>query len=419
MTKPSSAVYRPRLVDRYLDDLLEQLPALLVIGPRATGKTTTMERRAATRVQLDVAAQAAAFEADPAAALRSRPEPILLDEWQNVPAVLTAVRRTVDADPRPNRFYVTGSVRAEIENAVWPGTGRLVRIAVYPMTIREQLGAVDGSTVFDRIAEGEPLIPPADPPDLRAYIDLALRSGFPTAALQLTGQARAVWLESYIDDILTRDVEQLEEPEGRRRDSARLRSYLEAYALNSAGIVDHKAIYEAAEINKVTAMSYERLLTDLLVVDRVPAWSSNRLKRLVRRPKRYLADAALMAAALRLDEQGVLSDGGVLGRFLETFVVGQLRPEAEISRSRPRLHHLRTEGGRQEVDILAELGGKRVIGIEIKASAAPTRRDARHLVWLRDRLGDRFLAGVVFHTGPDAFQLARGIQAVPIAALWS
>jgi uncharacterized protein len=419
MTEPSDAAYRTRLVDRYLDELLEQLPALLVIGPRATGKTTTMERRAATRVQLDVAAQAAAFEADPAAALRSRPEPILLDEWQNVPTVLTAVKRAVDADPRPNRFYVTGSVRAEIENAVWPGTGRLVRIAVHPMTIREQLGRVDGLTVFDRLAEGEQLTAPTDPPDLRAYVDLALRSGFPTAALQFTGQARAAWLESYIDDILSHDLEQLEEPEGRRRDSARLRSYLEAYALHSAGIVDHKAIYEAAEINKVTAMSYERLLTDLLVVGQVPAWSSNRLKRLVRRPKRYMADAALIAAALRLDEQGILSDGRILGRFMETFVVGQLRPEAEISRSSPRLHHLRTEGGRQEVDIVAELGGKRVIGIEIKAGAAPTARDARHLAWLRDGLGDRFLAGVVFHTGPDAFELDRGIQAVPIAALWS
>jgi uncharacterized protein len=101
-----------------------------------------MDRRATTRVQPDLDAQAAAFKADPTAALRGRPEPSLLDEWQNVPAVLTAVRRAVDADPRPNRFYVTGSVRAEIENAVWPGTGRLVRVAVHPMTIREQLGRV-------------------------------------------------------------------------------------------------------------------------------------------------------------------------------------------------------------------------------------------------------------------------------------
>src|SRR6476619_3046179 len=411
--------YRTRHVDGYLDELLEQLSALLVVGPRATGKTTTMDRRAATRVQLDLDAQAAAFKADPTAALRARPEPVLLDEGQNVPAVLTAVRRAVDADPRPNRFYVTGSVHAEIENAVWPGTGRLVRVAVHPMTIREQLGRVDGPTVFDRITTGEELAAPSDPPDLRDYVDMALRSGFPTAALELTGQARTAWLESYIDDLLTHDVEQLEEPGGRHRDPARLRSYLEAYALNSAGIAEHKAIYDAAEINKVTAMSYERLLTDLLVVEQVPAWSSNRLKRLVRRPKRYLADAGLMAATLRLDEQGVIADGNILGRILETFVVGQLRPEVDLSRSRPRLHHLRTEGGRQEIDVLAELGGQRVIGFEIKAAAAPVASDAKHLAWLRDILGDRFLAGVVFHTGPNVFELGRRIQAAPIAALWS
>lgn len=411
--------YRTRLVDSYLDGLLEQLSALLVVGPRATGKTTTMDRRAATRVQLDIDAQAAGFKADPVAALRARPEPILLDEWQNVPGVLAAVRRAVDADPRPNRFYVTGSVHAEIENAVWPGTGRLVRVAVHPMTIREQLGRVDGPTVFDRIAAGEELTAPSDPPDLRGYVDMALRSGFPTAALELTGQARTAWLESYLDDLLTHDIEQLEEPGGRHRDAARLRSYVEAYALNSAGIAEHKAIYDAAEINKVTAMSYERLLTDLLVVEQVPAWSSNRLKRLVRRPKRYLVDAGLMAATLRLDEQGVVDDGNILGRILETFVTGQLRPEADVSRSRPRLHHLRTEGGRQEIDILAELGGQRVIGFEVKAGAAPVAADAKHLAWLRDILGDRFLAGVVFHTGPSTFELGRGIQAAPIAALWS
>lgn len=413
------AAYRARLVDSYLDELLEQLSALLVVGPRATGKTTTMDRRAATRVQLDLDAPAAAFKSDPTAALRTRQEPILLDEWQNVPGVLTAVRRAVDADPRPNRFYVTGSVRAEIENAVWPGTGRLIRIAVHPMTVREQLGRVSGPTVFDRIAAGEDLAAPSDPPDLRGYVDMALRSGFPTAALELSGEARTAWLESYIADLLGHDIEQLEEPNGRPRDPARMQRYLEAYALNSAGITQHKTIYDAAEINKVTAMSYEGLLGDLLIAERIPAWSSNRLKRLVHQPKRYLVDAGLMAAALRLDEEGVIGDGNVLGRILETFVAGQLRPEVGVSRSRPRLHHLRTEGGRQEIDLLAELGGQRVIGFEVKASAAPSSADARHLAWLRDTLGDRFLAGVVLHTGPDLFGLGDRIQAAPIATLWA
>jgi predicted AAA+ superfamily ATPase len=415
----ADVAYRTRLVDPYLDELLEQLSGLLVVGPRATGKTTTMERRAATRVRLDVEAEATAFRADPAAALRSRTEPILLDEWQNVPEVLTAVRRAVDSDPSPNRFYVTGSVRAEVENRVWPATGRLVRLAIYPMTIREQLGVTDAPTLFDRIAAGEALNVPTNAPDLLGYVSLAMQSGFPTAALELSGQAREAWLESYLEDLVTHDVEQLELPAGRRRDPERLRSYLEAYALNSAGVSEHRTIYRAAAISQITATAYERLLSDLLVVEQVPAWTSNRLKRLVRQPKRYMVDSALMAATLRLDEQGVIGDGNVLGRILETFVAAQLRPEVTVSRSRPRLHHLRTEKGRHEVDLLAELGGKRVIGIEVKATAAPRADDAKHLAWLRDQLEDRFLAGIVFHTGTAQIELGPKIQAAPIASLWS
>ena len=88
MATQDSLTYRPRLVDPLLDELLNQLPALLVVGPRTVGKTTALERRAATTIRLDRDAEAAAFEADPDAALRGLAEPVLLDEWQNVPGVL-------------------------------------------------------------------------------------------------------------------------------------------------------------------------------------------------------------------------------------------------------------------------------------------------------------------------------------------
>ncbi len=418
MVSASSTRYRPRLVDPLLDELLEQLPAMLIIGPRTTGKTTTLQRRAETVVRLDRQAGAAAFEADPDVALRGLPEPVLLDEWQRVPGVLGAVRRAVEADPHPNRFYVTGSVRAELEHEVWPGTGRIVRLTMYPMTVREQLGR-GGSSLLDKVANGEELTVPEDCPDLRGYVELALRSGFPDAALRLTGRAREVWLESYIEDLLSHDVEQLEETLGRRRDTQRLRRYLQAYALNSAGVAEHKTIYDAAQINKVTATAYDDLLAGLLIAENVPAWTSNRLKRLIHRPKRYLIDAALIATALRLDEQGTIGDGDLLGRILDTFVAAQLRPELATSATRPRLHHLRTEQGRHEIDLIAELAGQRVVGIEVKASAAPTaREDAKHLRWLREELGERFLAGIVLHTGPRAYELEEKIIAAPIAVLW-
>src|SRR3984885_589169 len=417
MVSASSTQYRQRLIDPLLDELLAQLPAMLVLGPRTAGKTTTLARRAATVVRLDRQTGAAAFEADPDVALRGLPEPVLLDEWQRVPGVLGAARRAVEADPHANRFYVTGSVRAELEHEVWPGTGRLVRLTMYPMTVAEQLGH-RGPPLLDKLANGQELTVPKDPPDLRGYIELALRSGFPNAALHLTGRAREMWLERYIEDLLSHAVGELEEAPGRRRDTQRLRRYLEAYALCSAGVAEHKTIYDAAQVNKATAAAYDELLAGLLITENVPAWTSNRLKRLVHQPKRYLIDAALIATALRLDEQGVMSDGDLLGRILDTFVAAQLRPELATSRTRPRLHHLRTEQGRHEIDLIAELTGQRVLGIEVKASGAPTRDDAKHLRWLHDELGERFLAGIVLHTGPRAYELDEKIIAAPIAVLW-
>jgi predicted AAA+ superfamily ATPase len=132
-----------------------------------------------------------------------------------------------------------------------------------------------------------------------------------------------------------------------------------------------------------------------------------------------LLDAGLMAAILRTDMQAILHDGKLLGRVIDTFVAQQLRGELEVSATRPRLYHLRDQDGRREVDIVAELGGERILGFEIKAGASVTAQDARHLAWLRDELGERFVAGAVFHTGPHAFPLGERITALPISAIWA
>lgn len=406
--------YRPRLVDPLIGEMMQELPALLVVGPRAAGKTTTAVRHARTVVRLDRPAEAAAFRADPDAALRDLPEPVLLDEWQAVPAVLGAVKRAVDADPRPGRFLLTGSVRADLDQEAWPGTGRLVRISMVGMTVREQVGSLDRATFFDTIAARGELHPSADPPDLRDYVELALRGGFPEPALRLSARTRQRWIDSYLEQLLTRDALQIDGG----HDPLRLRRYFEAYALNSAGVVEDRTLYDSAGINRKTALAYERLLENLLVVEAVPAWTSNRLKRLVLSPKRYIVDPALIGGALRLDAAGVLRDGDLLGRLLDTFVAAQLRAEIAVAGTRPRLYHLRQEQGRHEVDLLAELAGQQLVGIEVKASAAPDREDARHLAWLRDQLGRRFVAGVVLHTGPRSYELGERIIAAPICALW-
>ncbi len=412
--------YRKRLADARLASLAAELSALMIVGPRAVGKTTTAARYAGSVVRLNVRAEAAAFEADADSALLGLEEPVLLDEWQEVPDVLRAVAQSVNADPRPGRFLLTGSVRAEIDHAAWPATGRLQRLAIFPMTVREQRGVGRAAGFLAKVVAGDLPAAPAARVSLRGYVELALVGGFPYPALALRDPAvRAAWFDAYVSDLLTHDVEHAEEPKTRRRDPLRLRRYFEAYALSSAGSCDHRTIYESAGIRRETANAYNELLQRLFVIEEVPPWMTNRLSRLVHQPKRYVVDPALLARLLRLDVEGVLGDGDMLGRVLDTFVAAQLRPEIAVSALRPRLHHLRTEGGRHEVDLVVELGGGRVIGIEVKASAAPRQHDARHLVWLREALGSRFLRGVVLHTGPRSFALADRIVAAPISSLWA
>lgn len=405
--------YLTRLADPWIEEILDSAPAMIITGARAAGKTTTALRHAASVVRLDYEREAAPFRADPDAALRNRPEPVLLDEWQECPEVLGAVKRAVDTERRPGRFILTGSVHSDVDPALWPGTGRLIRVRMHPLTVREQLDH-QGGLFLDRVLTGEALEVPAYTPDLRGYAEIALRGGFPEPAVQLPGRVRSQWLADY--------VEQLTHGPPRRGggpDPTRLRAFFSAYALNSAGVATDTTLCRAAEINRRTAQGYTKLLGDLGIIAELPAWSSNRLKRLTRGPKRYIADTGLWGAAVGADANLVMSDGDLLGRLIDTFVANQLRAEVAVDPNRPHLYHLRDRNGRHEVDLVADLGVRGIVAIEIKAHSAPTSGHARHLAWLRDQLGDRFLTGVLLHTGPAVFKLADRIRAVPISAMWS
>ena len=405
--------YVDRLVDDELERVLGAFPAVMVVGPRACGKTTTSMRLAESVVRLDQPAMANVFRFDPDAALAERDEPVLLDEWQDVPEVLGAVKRSVDLVSRPGRFVLTGSVSGEVEAASWPGTGRLIRVPMYGMTVRETIGAVRGRPSLAAVLRGEVQLP-SERPDLLGYLDRALTGGFPEAVRLDSPVDRRQWLDSYIDQMVSRDVDRV----GERRDPNRLRRYLQAWALNSAGAADDVTIYRTVGIDRRTHVAYEQLLINMFVAELVPAWSTNRLKRLVRSPKRYVVDPAMMAAAARIGRSDVLDDAGLLGRIVDTFVASEIRSHAAVEPSRPQMFHLRTEGGRQEIDLLLEYDGGQAFAIEVKASAIPTISDGRHLVWLRDELGDRFAGGVVFHTGPEMLELSDRIKAIPVCALW-
>ena len=420
--------YRPRLVDSRLSDILDEFPAVMLNGARATGKTTTARQYASEVLSLDIPGVAAATRADPDAALRRAGRPLLLDEWQEVPEVLGAVKRAVDRDSRPGQFLLTGSVRAELSNELWAATGRVVRLPMYGLTEREVLAEqplerpsfllrlADAGDAHERGENVDAHFPlPAVVPDIDGYAALALRGAFPELAYRTrTSQGRETWLSSYLDDLLTRDAATVDQ----RKDPVRLRQYFETLAVNIAGLPSNLSLYEAAGVNAKTAASYDRLLESLYVVEQVPVWASNRLTSLVRAKKRYVVDPALAAAATRMTPGAVLRDMDMLGRIFDAFGLAQLRPEAALMHPRPRIRHVRTRSGRQEVDLVIELSPDRVVGLEFKAAAAPNARDARHLRWLADELGADFAAGVVIHSGSHVYPLAERIWAVPMCAIW-
>lgn len=388
----------------------------MLVGARATGKTTSAARLAATTVHLDRRVEAGPFRDDPDTVLASLERPALLDEWQEVPEILASVKRAVDADSRPGQFLITGSARAEFFAGSWAATGRIVRLHQWGFCERELVGDVNAPSFFD-LAFGDQLHTlqlPNETLNLRDYVERALRGGFPALALQPSESLRQRWAASYVDQLLLRDAAISTEA----RDPVRLRRYLTAVAANTAGVVDHKTIYDSAGVSRETAVAYDSLLELLFATERIPAFHRNTMLRLVKGAKRYLIEPALLGPLLGVNVNGVIRNGDMLGRVVDTFVLSQLRPELEVSTIAPRLFHVRRDDGGHEIDLVAEAPDGRVVAIEIKSSAAPTVADARHLRWLQESLGSAFVTGIVFHTGPRAFKLAPDIHALPIAALW-
>ncbi|ODS99941.1 MAG: AAA family ATPase [Gemmatimonadetes bacterium SCN 70-22] len=434
--------YTPRVVETEIDELMSGLAAVALEGPKGVGKTATAERRATTIYRMDDDAQRQLVSASPKVALQAAP-PVLIDEWQRLPQVWDAVRRSVDEGASPGRYLLTGSaLPADDEVGARPhsGAGRIVSVRMRPMSLAERGLGPTTVSLKELLGGGRPDVSGTSPVDLAQYAAEVVASGLP-GIRSLQGRARRAQLDGYLERVVNRDVLEAGHPV---RKSHALRRWMTAYAAASATTTTLAKIRDAATsgdgqtATKPTIQTYREVLERLYLLDPVPGWTPSRshLARLVQAPRHHLADPALAARLLGADEGALLAgetsplfraengtasettaprDGTLFGQLFESLVTLSVRVYAQAAEARVR--HLRMQDGRHEVDLIVERADHRVVAIEVKLSASVEDRDVRHLLWLREQLGKDLLDAVIVTTGEHAYRRADGIAVVPAALL--
>lgn len=404
----------PRVVDRMLEnELLPEFPAVFVVGPRGCGKSTSMQQFADTVLDLSTPGVRTAAIEDPDGILASSPGRVLIDEWQEAPEILGAVKRAVDADlsSAPGRFIVTGSVRAAYHAATWPGTGRLIRIKMYGLT----QGELERNNAYNPIdAFFSDVRPNFERSDLRRpdYLARIVAGRFPDVVAR-SERGRSRWFDGYIEQLVDRDAAQIAGGNPRPR---KLRAVLSSCAARTGQELNKEATARDADVAKGTADSYISLLEDLSIIIRAPAWHSRRVQRLNRSPKIHIADPGLAAHLLNANATVLGRDATLVGQLFETFAVTELATHLETAEKTTDLFHLRNRDG-NEVDVVLERHGE-IVGLEIKSSMSVGRNDAKGLFWLRDKLDDDFRYGAILYSGEIPFQIDDRIWALPLSSLW-
>ncbi len=383
------------------------MPAVVVTGARQTGKSTLVQKLVAggsrTYFSLDDLDVVDAARRDPEA-LVGGSLPVTLDEVQREPDLLLAVKRAIDNRRKPGRFLLTGSANLLLMRRVSESlAGRASYLTLWPMTRQEQRG-LGRCGLWDQLVEtpdedwlellesrrGEP----------EDWLKLARRGGFPTPAVHLrTAKDRAIWFDGYVRTYLERDLRELSAvaalPEFRR--------LMRAACFRLGQLVNQTELGRDVALPQPTVRRYLNLLETSYLLVRLPAYSVNRTKRLIKTPKLYWGDTAI---ALHLAE-----GAEPVGAHLENLILTDLLAWRDARLERSEIFYWRSTIG-EEVDFVIETG-RHLLPIEVKASARPRLGDARHLLTFRAEYGRKARAGLLLHTGDTLQWIAPDVLAAP------
>ena len=402
----------PRRATTRVREALSDTRVVLVNGARQSGKSTLVADLSrdigGTWYSLDRAATLEAARRDPTSFVRQA-NPMIIDEVQRVPELFLAMKELVDADTSPGRFLLTGSARIlGLRNLPDALPGRMETIELWPLSQGEIDAQPEGliEALFNGVEVRH------DSEETReGYVSRIIRGGFPEAVARESNRRRRFHL-SYVSDLVNRDVMQISSVERGQQ----MRALIDVLAARSGQIAPAQGIARDLRLAASTALNYISLLEEVFLIKRIPAWSRNLKTRATSSPKLAFVDSGIASSLLNENETSLMRLDSHIGPLLEGFVMMEIARQVSWADDETRLSHYRTRD-QLEVDLILERQRK-VIAVEIKASATMRNEDFRGLRHLQAKLGDDLIAGIVLYLGNQTLPFGENLQAIPVAALW-
>jgi len=417
--------YRPRVIDKAVEQYLEAFGAVCVEGPKWCGKTWTASFHGNSEIMIGDPANnfqnRSLAEISPVLVLDGE-TPRLIDEWQEVPSLWDAVRHVVDKRGLKGQFILTGSATPARKGIMHSGAGRIGNLRMRPMSLFES-GDSTGSVSLHELCNG--IIKPSatGEVELDRLAQLIIRGGWP-ANIDISNENAALLPEKYLDAVIDADVFRID---GIKRDAGKMRLLLRSLARNESTTATNRTLkkdimeIDDADIDIDTVASYLDIFERLFLTDNQLPFDSNirSSARIKKAKKRHLADPSLGCALLNATPQKLIRDLETFGFMFEALCERDLKIYAESFGA--NLYHYQDYANR-ELDAVVELADGRWCAMEIKLGANKIDDAAANLITIRDAIAED--GGVAPSTlciicgmSNAAYQRPDGVFVVPITAL--